>query len=318
MSNQSILSLSNLGKQYHGRWVVRNLNLQISSSEIYGFLGRNGSGKTTTIRMVMGLIQPSAGQVQLFSQSPSELGPDMFNRVAATIEYPGFYQNLTARENLLYQAKMYSISPKKVDEMLHFFGLSNAAHRLTKEFSLGMKQRLGLARAMLHEPKLLILDEPTNGLDPAGIQEIRQTIKQLNREKGITILFSSHILSEVEQISTRVGIINAGTLVDEFSLDQFHQDNKQIIEIRLSDAQAACELIQDTFSPTTQWESSPSWVVDKETGLVHVPGTLSAPHVINRLLVENGLEVHHLVTYRETLEDRFMRLTGGNDHAELD
>lgn len=303
MSEQSVLSLSNLGKQYGKRWVVRNLNIRVAPGEIYGFLGRNGAGKTTTIRMIMDLIQPSSGEVSLFGRTRKELKANLYRNIAATIEYPGFYLNLTARENLLYYAKMRDVPKKKVDEMLDFFGLRDSANRLTREFSLGMKQRLSLARALLHDPQLMILDEPTNGLDPAGIHEIRETIKQLNRERGITILFSSHILSEVEQTSSKVGIIHEGKLVDEFSLEQFKIQCKRFTELRVSNPKGAVQLLKSRFNINGQ-------VIDDE--IIHIPHDVVRPETINRMLIENGLEVSHLSAYKETLEDRFMRLTGGN------
>lgn len=305
MWQQTILSLTNLGKQYSGRWAVQDLNMQIKPGEIYGFLGRNGAGKTTTIRMIMNLIQPTCGAIGLFGKTKQELSRELFKRTAATIEYPGFYLNFTARENLLYCAKMRNVPSKKVDEMLKFFGLQEAANRMTREFSLGMKQRLGLARALLHEPELLILDEPSNGLDPAGIHEVRETIKLLNREKGITILFSSHILSEVEQTATKVGIIHEGKLIDEFSLEQFKQASEHFIELTVSDPQAAVHLLNTKLS-------MPCRVTGK---LIQIPGGKLQPEVVNRLLVENKMDVSRLSVYCETLEDRFMRLTGGKDNA---
>lgn len=203
MNNKPILKLNQLGKEYDGRWAVKDLNLSVFSSEIYGFLGRNGAGKTTTIRMIMGLIHASTGSIELFGKrrkAKEPLDNEVFRDIAATIEYPGFYPNMTAKENLLYYANMLNVSEKKVKEELVLFGLEDAANRLVKGFSLGMKQRLGLARAMLRNPKLLILDEPTNGLDPAGIREIRESILRLNTERGISILFSSHNPSRIHNL----------------------------------------------------------------------------------------------------------------------
>lgn len=301
-----ILSVSNLGKQYADRWVVQNLNIQVARGDIFGFLGRNGAGKTTTIRMIMDLIQPTTGEIRLFGKTKKELKEDLFKRISATIEYPGFYLNLTARENLQYYAKMRNVPSQKVDEMLEFFGLKKAANQLTREFSLGMKQRLGLARALLHDPELMILDEPTNGLDPAGIHEIRETLKKLNREKEITILFSSHNLAEVEQIASKVGIIHEGKLADEFTLEDFKKQSKHVIEIRVSNPQGAVQLLHSKFA--TQCE-----VIDN--GLIQIPNGTLQPELINRMLIENGIDVSRITDYTETLEDRFLRLTGGNDNV---
>ena len=304
--SDAIVSLSNLGKQYGEHWAVQNLQLKVAPGEIYGFLGRNGAGKTTTIRMIMDLIQPTTGEIRLFGKTKNELKADLFKRISATIEYPGFYLNLTARENLLYYARLRTIESTKVDEILELFALQKASHRLTRDFSLGMKQRLGLARALLHDPELMILDEPTNGLDPAGIQEIRETIKRLNREKGITILFSSHILSEVEQISSKVGIIHEGKLADEFTLEQFNLESEQFIELRVSNLKGTVELLNTNLNTACQ-------VIHGD--LIHLPHSSGQPERINRLLVENGIDVSHLSVYTETLEDRFMRLTGGKDNG---
>lgn len=188
--------------------------------------------------------------------------------------------------------------------MIHLFGLSDSCDRLTRNFSLGMKQRLGLARAMLHEPEFLILDEPTNGLDPVGIHEIRETLKKLNTEKGLTILVSSHILSEVEQIANRVGIINAGNLIDEFSLEDFRRNSNSLIEIKTSNVEAAVKLLSSSFKLKE--------IETNGNDTLFLPSNIERPAAINKMLIENGLEVNHLIIRGETLEDRFLRLTGGN------
>lgn len=305
MINEPILALKNLSKAYNGVFAVDNLNLKVYPGEIYGFLGKNGAGKTTTIRMIMGLIRSTSGEIELYGKEAGEHRTNLFNRIGATIEYPGFYLNLTARENLLYYAKMRGIDEKKVDELLHFFGLSEASGKLTKNFSLGMKQRLGLARALLHNPDFLILDEPTNGLDPAGIHEIRETLKRLNRERGITILFSSHILSEVEQISKRLGIIDKGRLIDEFTLEEFKKSRNSLLELKVSDLEAAEKLLSAKFNLKE--------LSTNERDTIYLPWDIDQPAAINRLLVQNNIDVNHLAVRGETLEDRFMRLTGGEE-----
>jgi len=298
-----ILQVSKLGKQYGERWAVKDLNLTIYPGEIYGFLGRNGAGKTTTIRMIVGLIKPTTGDIELFGQPREQSGPAVFNRIAATIESPGFYPNLTARENLLYYAKVRNISEPAVNDNLDLFGLTDAADRIAKDFSLGMKQRLGLARAMLHKPELLILDEPTNGLDPAGIKEIREMLRRINAEKNVTIMLSSHILSEVEQVATRVGFIHKGTFVDEFTLKDFHMESEQYLQIKVSNADQARGILNEKLGITA------CQVVQE--GTLKISDTRSDAGTINRILVESGIEVSHLSVFKETLEDRFMRLTGG-------
>lgn len=298
-----ILQVSNLGKQYAERWAVKDLNLSINPGEIYGFLGRNGTGKTTTIRMIVGLIKPTTGNIKLFGEPREKSGPVVFNRIAATIEYPGLYPNLTARENLLYYARVRGIQETQIDDVLTLFGLMDAADRVARGFSLGMKQRLGLARAMLHQPELLILDEPTNGLDPAGIKEIRESIRRINQERNVTIMLSSHILSEVEQVSTRVGIIHKGNFVDEFTLQDFHRQSEQYLHIGVSNTEHACRILKEKLG-IIHCQTAPA-------NTLRVTDTNSNAATINRTLIENGIDVTHLSAFKETLEDRFMRLTGG-------
>lgn len=305
MLNEPVLKISNLGKQYDDRWAVRNLNLTVRKGEIYGFLGRNGAGKTTTIRMIMDLIKPTQGEIQLFGVPKAKLGKELFRRIGATIEYPGFYPNLTARENLYYNAKMFSISEARIDEVLSFMGLSEAANRVVKGFSLGMKQRLGLARVLLHNPDFIILDEPTNGLDPAGIKEIRETIKRLNQEHNITILVSSHILPEVEQMASRVGIIHNGTLVEELTLAEIHQQGNTFLELKVNDTRKAMDVVKEKLGIEK--------IDQLENCMLHVFGQLDQPELVNRTLIQSGIDVAHVVLRQETLEDRFMKITGGEE-----
>lgn len=298
-----ILKLANIGKKYNDRWAVKGLNLTVHKGEIYGFLGRNGAGKTTTIRMIMDLIKPTRGDIELFGLPKDKLGRKLFKRIGATIEYPGFYPNLTARENLYYNAKMFGVKQSRINEVLSFMGLSEAANRVVKGFSLGMKQRLGLARALLHNPDLIILDEPTNGLDPAGIKEIRETIKRLNQELNITIFVSSHILPEVEQMATRVGIIHNGTLAEEVSLEEIHQQGKSYLELGVNDPNTTMQVLRNQLA-TSKFEV-------QENGRLQVFDFRDKPEQVNRILIEAGMDVSHLTLHQETLEDRFMRITGG-------
>ncbi|MZP29989.1 ATP-binding cassette domain-containing protein [Heliobacterium undosum] len=299
-----ILEVSNLGKVYNGTWAVKGLNLSVRTGEIYGFLGRNGAGKTTTIRMIMGLIRPSQGQIRLFGRPKESFGQDMFRRIGSMIEYPGFYTHLTARENLLYNARMIGLpNLKAVDEILSFMGLGQAADKQVNQFSLGMKQRLGIARALLHEPELLILDEPTNGLDPAGIREIRHIIRDLSKYRNITIFVSSHILPEIEQLADRVGIIHQGQLVEEIAMDELERKGKQYLTVKSSNPYRAVQILEEKL------RIQQLRLLDD--GEIQVFEQLEQPHAMNRVLVEAGVDVFHLSVQKETLEDRFMRLTGG-------
>lgn len=203
-----ILRTYNLTKRYGSTAVVDNVNMNIKKGEIYGFLGRNGAGKTTTLRMIMGLVSPTKGEYELFGHRGGNR--EMLGRIGAIIETPGFYPNLTAEENLEIHRRLMGIPNREYgDEAIEISGLKDHDIKRKKvgKFSLGMKQRPGIARALLHKPELLILDEPTNGLDPVGIKEIRQTLVELNKKREITILMSSHILGEIQQIATNIGII---------------------------------------------------------------------------------------------------------------
>jgi bacitracin transport system ATP-binding protein len=219
-----------LSKVYGSQKAVDNLNLNIQEGEVYGFLGRNGAGKTTTIRMLLGLISPSEGEVEIFGQSLKKHSKKILPKIGSIVEFPGFYYNLTAKENLLINAKLIGVQKKKaIDEALEIAGLTHEDGKLVGKYSLGMKQRLGIARAILHNPELLILDEPTNGLDPVGIKEIRNLMHFLAHQKKMTILVSSHILSEVEQLVDRIGIIHNGQLLEELPLEELRKRNRKYL-----------------------------------------------------------------------------------------
>lgn len=300
-----ILQIDNLGKQYQDFWAVKNLSLTVRQGEIYGFLGRNGAGKTTTIRMIMSLIRPTEGKITLFGKAQSEWGKDLFRQIGVTIEYPGFYPSLTARENLLIYARMMCVTNDRINEVLAYMGIEKAANQQVRRFSLGMKQRLGLARALLHKPKLIILDEPTNGLDPAGILEIRGMIKHLAEEERITFFVSSHILSEVEKMATRIGIIHQGSLVEEVDLATLQKEEQSYVELRVDDSERAVKLLQDRLGSKN--------VLTLSQQSIRIQLNDEKSETINRLLHEHGFAVPHFALHRETLEDRFMKLTGGKE-----
>lgn len=305
MLKEPVLQISHLGKRYGDYWAVKDLSLTVYKGEVYGFLGRNGAGKTTTIRMIMDLIKPTTGTIQLFTMPKGQLGNRLFYRIGATIEYPGFYPNLTAHENLYYNAKLFGVEETRIHEVLGFMGLTKAGNQIVKGYSLGMKQRLGLARALLHNPEFIILDEPTNGLDPAGIKEIREAIMRLNQEYNITIFVSSHILSEVEQIATKVGIIHNGTLSEEITLEEMYIQGNRYLELKVSDQQRAITFLNKEL-PIERIDSL-------KDGLLHVYGQFNTPERITRLLIESGIDISHIVLHQETLEDRFMRITGDEE-----
>lgn len=298
-----ILRTYNLTKNFKGFSAVKNLNMNIKQGEIYGFLGENGAGKTTTIRMIMGLVKPTAGEVELFSQKASNKNRNLLQRIGSMIEYPGFYPNLTARENLEIHRRMMGVQDKEsILKSLKITGIQDAKDKKVKEFSLGMKQRLGIARAILHHPEFLILDEPTNGLDPSGIKETRELILDLCKTQGITFLISSHILSEIQQMATKIGIIHKGELLEEIEYDELQSRNRQYINLRVNDdKRASCILEQKlNIKDFIIWEKNN----------IRIYENLQQASRINSILVSNDIGVDELCVKVDSLEDYFLRLTG--------
>ncbi len=299
-----ILRTHTLTKKYQGKSVVQNVSMNIKPGDIYGFLGQNGAGKTTTMRMIMGLIKPTSGTVELFGTDISGGMGKAYKRIGSIIEYPGFYDNLTGAENLEIHRRYMGIENKKcIDESLKTVGLLDAKNQSAKHYSLGMKQRLGLARALLHNPELLVLDEPTNGLDPAGIKEIRQLFISLAKQRGITFLISSHLLAEVEQLATKIGIIHKGAMIDELDSDILRGKTRTCIEIKVTDTQRAASVIEKELS-TTNYKIFADDVL-------RLYQYLDAPEKVNRCLVLNDIGVKSITISGDNLEDYFLKLTGG-------
>lgn len=299
-----ILRTHHLSKHYKGTKAVDDVNLSLRTGEIYGFLGENGAGKTTTIRMIMGLIRPTKGWVELFGEKIKPGSHRHFQRIGTIIENPGFYQNLSAVQNLEIHRQLMDMPNKNcIEETLELVGLLDVRNRKVKKFSLGMKQRLGLARALMHHPELLILDEPTNGLDPAGIKEIRQLLLDLAYKRKITIMISSHILSEIQQLATRVGIIHQGKLIEEVNFAELQKRNRNYIEIKVDNDKKATHLLEKSMGLSDYQVP--------ESGVIRVYEQLTKSGAMNRLLVNNGIEVSEITLMGDTLEDYFLKLTGG-------
>ena len=224
-----IIETKQLTKKYRSQFAVNNVDLHVKKGNIYGLLGRNGAGKTTLMKMLLGLTTPTAGTFTLFGQKLAGQKQQLYPRIGALIETPGFYPNLTGTENLEIFARLRNLNtPNAVKNALETVGLPFRDKKLFREYSLGMKQRLGIANALLHHPQLLILDEPTNGLDPIGIAEIRDFLKILCKEYGMTILISSHILSEIELLADDIGILNHGVLLEECSMKTLKEKNDNL------------------------------------------------------------------------------------------
>ncbi|SFE44833.1 bacitracin transport system ATP-binding protein [Paenibacillus catalpae] len=300
----AIIKTVNLTKQYGGEKAVDNVSLTVQQGEIYGFLGRNGAGKTTTIRMLLGLIKPTYGQIEIFGSDLLLSKKEVLRRIGSIVEVPGFYENLTAKENLQINAKIMGVHKNNaIEEALEIVGLQHETRKLTGKFSLGMKQRLGIARALLHYPELLILDEPTNGLDPIGIKEMRRLIKTLAQERQITVLISSHILSEVELLADRLGIIHEGRLLEEISIDKLHMANRRYMEFQVDDDNKAALLLEKHMGII-------DYTVQAE-GNIRIYSHFGQQGKINKLFVEHGIEVEKIAVSENNLEDYFANLVGG-------
>jgi bacitracin transport system ATP-binding protein len=303
-----ILKTSCLTKKYKNHTVVDGVSISLKKGEIYGFLGQNGAGKTTTIRMIMGLIKPTSGQIKLFGKNLDSNHRPTFERIGSIIEIPGFYPNLTAAENLDIHRRMMGMGNKEsIETALDQAGLLDARNKRVKSFSLGMKQRLGIARSLLHHPELLILDEPTNGLDPTGIKEVRHLIIELASKQNLTVLVSSHILSEIQQMATKIGIIHQGRLVEEIDQHALQMKNRHCVEFNVSNDRKAVMLLEQKLN-----------ILDysiPEPGIVRVYEQLSETAVINRTFVGHDIDVTEITMVRESLEDYFLKLTGGGQNA---
>lgn len=297
--SKPILQIQELSKSFRKRVAVDHLSFSVQSGDVFGFLGPNGAGKSTTIRMILSLIKPEHGDINIFGKSVRSLRNKALHGVGALIEDADFYENITARRNLEILARLQNISSKRIDEVLELVELSDRAHDKVKSYSHGMKQRLGIAQALLNEPKLLILDEPTTGLDPRGMKEIRELVRQLSGE-GITIFLSSHLLHEVEQVCTSLAIINKGKLIKSGSLDDlFYKTDLFTTEFHVSPLEKAKQVLSN--------QSQVEEVIVADSAL-KVKAPTDQLGVLNKMLVDNGVEVSAIIP-RASLEDYFLSLT---------
>lgn len=303
-----IIETENLTKKYGNQSSVSNLNIHVRQGRIYGLLGRNGAGKTTTMKMLLGLTTPTSGKIKIFGKNIRENEKEILPRIGSLIESPGFYPNLTATENLKIFADLRGLKDSKyIKVALELVNLPYRDKKLFSQYSLGMKQRLAIALAIMHNPELLILDEPINGLDPIGIAEVRSFIKELCDERGKTILISSHILSEISLLADDVGIIDHGKLLEEESLEELEAKNTKFIHFLVSDARQAAQII------LTEFNNKNMQVVDGNN--LYLYDTTLPTDVINRLLFERGINIYQVHLCEDTLEDYFKKITGGEGIA---
>ena len=302
---EKILKTVDITKKFSKKVAVSAVNMNIKKGDIYGFIGRNGAGKTTLIKMLVGLSQPTSGSIELFDSKNLNKAR---RKIGTVIEAPAFIPHLSARQNMFIQWTLLGSKDKSIiDETLKLVGLDNVGNKKVKKFSLGMKQRLGIAMTLMGEPEFLILDEPTNGLDPEGIIEIRQMLKKLNQEKGLTILISSHILGELSKLATRYGIINDGVLIDEFTEQELTERCQSSLIVKVNDINKACEILKSELN-TDRFS-----VLNENT--LEVFDFVDNPGKVNSILAKNDIIIDSISKKSVDLEDYFMKVIGGNKDA---
>ncbi|WP_374964206.1 ABC transporter ATP-binding protein [Lysinibacillus sp. RS5] len=302
----NIIQTNNLTKIYKGKEVVSNVNMNVRKGEIYGFLGPNGAGKTTVMRMITNLIKPTKGEIMVCGQKLTPTSYEICKRIGNIIEYPVFYEKMTARENLkLHCEYMGYYNKEAIDSALDMVYLKNFEGKQVKDFSLGMRQRLGIARAIITKPDLLILDEPLNGLDPVGIKQLRTLFKILRDDYGITLVISSHILGEIEQIADTIGIIKDGKLIKEVLMGSIKSEKMEYIEIKTDDIKRSSYVINEIIKINN------FKVIDDHT--IRIYELEISQGEISKALILNGVLVNEINKREHTLEDYFMKIINGGE-----
>lgn len=299
-----ILRTHHLSKCFNQLEVIKNVDIHIKKGEIYGFLGPNGAGKSTVMKMIMNLIQPTSGTIEVFGKDIKDEPIEMLKRMGAIIENPIFYEKLTARENLeLHCEYMGYPNLKDIDEALKLVNLRGIDKKAIGHFSLGMKQRLAIARTIITRPELIILDEPINGLDPEGISEIRNLLKLLSKEYGMTIMVSSHILSEIEQMADTIGVINEGKLIEEVAMDSINKLNDQYIEACVSDVKKSLFILETQLGFTN--------VKILDDRIIRIYENKASINGISKVLITNDVAIESISQKKDSLEEHFLKLTKG-------
>lgn len=302
MSYQHVIETKDLTKKYKNNTVVDSINLTINPGEIYGLLGKNGAGKTTTMCMLLKLVEKTKGEIKLFGKNIENSSNKIYPNVGSILEIPGFYENLTGKENLILFSKLYKVHDKSnISEILEVLNLKEQENKLYRDYSLGMKQRLGIALSLLKNPSLLILDEPINGLDPIGIQEIRHLLTKLAKEYGITIFISSHILSEIEHIADRIGIMDHGILIKEISMNNLENNLNHHVLFQVSNTSIAEKVLSEM-----NLVENKDYQVSGDN--IYLYTNLDLRSEINRRFIENNIEVYIVQLVKENLEEYFTNL----------
>ncbi|NFP91368.1 ABC transporter ATP-binding protein [Clostridium sporogenes] len=303
--SEYILKTTNLSKRYKKDFAVNNLNISIKRGEIYGFIGENGAGKTTFIRMITGLVYPTSGEIKLFSKEKGDELGNVRRRIGALIERPAFYPYMTAYENLEAFRIEKGIPGKEcIDKVLKSVDLYEDKNKKLKNFSLGMKQKLALAIALLGDPEFLILDEPINGLDPMGIKEIRELLKKLNKEKNITMLISSHILGELYQLGTCYGIIHKGKLIEQITIKELDEKCKRSLSIKVDDVNKAAAILETELS-TNNFKVLPD-------GTIKLYDYVDNSRLVSSTLTKANIIIDQIMPNESNLEEYFINLVGGD------
>ncbi|MGE6755495.1 ABC transporter ATP-binding protein [Rossellomorea sp. NPDC071047] len=306
--NEYVLKTSQLSKTYQNKMALHKVSVMIKKGSIYGFIGQNGAGKSTLIRLITGLAYPTTGTFELFGESQERNIIEARKRIGTIIEGPALYPQMTAAENLEAHRLLKGIPGKDcIEKTLNLVGLQNTGKKKAKNFSLGMKQRLGLGIALLGDPEFLILDEPINGLDPMGVVEVRELLKKLNREYGITILISSHILSELHLLATHYGIIHEGELLEQLSAKELNEKCQQYLHIKVDDPNKAATVIENHFS-TQEFEVMPD-------GTIRLFAYVDVPREVSKILTSEGLVIEEFMPMGEDLETYFSHRIGGVQHG---
>ena len=297
-----VIKTTNLTKTFKQIEVIKDVNINIKKGEIYGLLGPNGAGKTTLMRIMTNLVKPTSGEVGVFGEVMNNKSYEILKRMGAMIEYPVFYDKLTGRENLELHCEYMGYHNKdEIDKVLKLVKLSGSNNKSVKEFSLGMKQRLGIARAIVTKPEILILDEPINGLDPEGIREIRELLKLLCKEYGITILISSHILSEIEQMADTIGVLSKGRLIKEVSMKELREINTEYIEIEIGNCKKATYVLENNLGIRN------FKVIDENR--IRIYDAKDLKNEVSKALIVNDVEIISISRKNTSLEEYFLKLT---------
>lgn len=296
-----IMETAGLQKSYKGNIVVNDVNIHIPKGAVYGFVGPNGAGKSTVMKMILNLIQPDSGEVQLFGEKVTDRSYEIFKRVGSIIENPYFYEKMTARQNLELHCEYIGFPDKeRIGEVLQLVNLQNIEGKQVHYYSLGMKQRLAIARAILARPEFLILDEPINALDPEGIREMRTLFQRLNQEYGTTIFISSHILSEVDLLADTIGIVSHGKLLTELPIEEIHKHQTKYVSLQVDNITCTAALLESMGIKNFR-------VLDKE--FIRIYDSDVSGKTLSKALIENGIGLESLGRKHDTLEDYFFQLT---------